>query len=73
LDDETGSQPYAGFIDRFREAYLAEMSAFLELLEGRIANPCPPSAALNALLVASAAQLSARQNRPILLDEVPVR
>lgn len=62
--------PYSGFVDRFMNAYIAEMAAFLELVQGRIANPCPPQAALRALEVAEAAGRAARTGRPVRLNEV---
>jgi myo-inositol 2-dehydrogenase/D-chiro-inositol 1-dehydrogenase len=63
-------QAYAGFADRFRDAYVAELSAFLELAAGRADNPCDGVEALAALLVAEAADLSWREGRPVTVAEV---
>ncbi len=50
---------YTGFIDRFREAYRAETTAFVDLIGGA-PNPCPPQAALEALRASIACERSAR-------------
>ncbi|GIF51615.1 myo-inositol 2-dehydrogenase/D-chiro-inositol 1-dehydrogenase [Asanoa ferruginea] len=63
-------QPYAGFGERFRDAYAAELIAFVDLVAGRRPNTCPGEEALAALLVAEAADLSRRENRPVKLTEV---
>ena len=49
---------YTGFIDRFREAYRAETTAFVDLIGGA-PNPCPPQAALEALRASIACERSA--------------
>ena len=36
------ADPYAGFMDRFRAAFTAETSAFVDVVRGERANPCPP-------------------------------
>lgn len=64
------AEPYRGFADRFAEAYLAELSAFVELAAGKRDNPCPGSEALAALLVAEAADRSRREHRPVTIEEV---
>lgn len=63
-------QPYAGFADRFRDAYAAELSTFLDVAAGRADNPCDGAEALEALLVAEAADRSWREGRPVTLAEV---
>jgi myo-inositol 2-dehydrogenase/D-chiro-inositol 1-dehydrogenase len=49
---------YKGFIERFREAFAAETAAFHEFAQGKIANPCPPESAREALRVAIACEES---------------
>ena len=49
---------YKGFIERFREAFAAESAAFHQFAEGKIANPCPPESAREALRVAIACEES---------------
>jgi myo-inositol 2-dehydrogenase / D-chiro-inositol 1-dehydrogenase len=63
-------QLYTGFADRFRDAYAAELNTFLKVAAGRADNPCSGAEALEALLVAEAAELSWRQGRSVTVDEV---
>ena len=49
---------YKSFIERFREAFAAETAAFHQFAEGKIANPCPPESAREALRVAIACEES---------------
>lgn len=58
---------YSGFIERFKDAYVAEMHAFLDFADDRAANPCPPDAALKALRLAEAARLSTRTGQSVRL------
>ena len=67
---EPASDPYRGFLDRFAGAFDAELRAFLELVEGRRANPCPGEEALAALRVAVACDRSLAERRPVDLAEV---
>lgn len=62
--------PWPDFWHRFTAAYVAEIDAFLDLLAGRVANPCTVADALEALYIAEAADLSRRENRPVSLAEV---
>ncbi len=66
----TAPEPYRTFLDRFRDAYVAELHAFTEMAAGRIASPCTAAEALEALLVAEAADLSRRECRPVRVEEV---
>ncbi len=70
--DRNGTAPgsYQTFLDRFRDAYVAELRAFTEMAAGRIASPCTAAEALEALLVAEAADLSRRERRPVRVEEV---
>lgn len=56
--------PYNGFIDRFRDAFRAETSSFVDLVLGG-ANPCPPQAALDAMRAAVACEVSVRTGRVV--------
>ena len=62
--------PYGGFMERFRDAYAAELAAFVEFAAGRIANPCTVDDALEALYVAEACERSRREHRPVEVAEV---
>ncbi|MGC0273226.1 Gfo/Idh/MocA family protein [Pseudactinotalea sp. Z1739] len=59
-------QVHTTFHERFADAYAAEMAAFVALVRGSGANPCPPHEAVDAGRVADAAQAS-------LDSAVPVR
>ncbi|MCT2594791.1 Gfo/Idh/MocA family oxidoreductase [Streptomyces sp. N2-109] len=62
--------PYAGFADRFRAAYTAELAAFTEVAAGRAASPCTARDALEALYVAEACDLSRRTGEPVTVSRV---
>ncbi len=61
---------YAGFADRFADAYRAEMAAFVDVAAGRAESPCTAEDALRALVVAEACDRSRREHRPVRLEEV---
>lgn len=61
---------YGGFLERFADAYAAELVAFTEVVAGKIENPCPPEDALEAFYVAEACELSRREGRSVLVKEV---
>lgn len=67
LDDRT---PYTGFLERFAEAYAAELRAFLRVVAGRAESPCPPEEALEAFYVAEACERSRRERRVVTIEEV---
>jgi myo-inositol 2-dehydrogenase/D-chiro-inositol 1-dehydrogenase len=62
--------PYLGFLDRFRDAFIGETAAFVDLVLGRGPNLCPPEAAVNALRVAVACERSWRERRVVKLEEL---
>ncbi|MEU5994344.1 Gfo/Idh/MocA family oxidoreductase [Spirillospora sp. NPDC047418] len=81
MDDRTPATPlpeldaepkpaYSGFMERFSDAYDAEIRAFTDLVAGRRANPCPPEDALEAFYLAEACELSMREGRMVGTDEV---
>ncbi len=61
--------PYTGFVDRFRDAFRAESTAFVDMVDGA-PNPCPPQAALAAIRAAVACEVSARSGRTVQVQEV---
>ncbi|MEU5879289.1 Gfo/Idh/MocA family oxidoreductase [Spirillospora sp. NPDC047279] len=66
-----GPAPYSGFLERFAAAYDAELRAFVDLVAGRRANPCPPEEALEAAYLAEACELSRREEgRAVDITEV---
>jgi predicted dehydrogenase len=62
--------PYGGFLDRFADAYDAELRAFTEVVAGRIESPCRPEEALEAFYVAEACDISRHEGRAVELAEV---
>ncbi|HEY7530436.1 MAG TPA: Gfo/Idh/MocA family oxidoreductase [Gemmatimonadota bacterium] len=63
-------KPYAGFLDRFDEAYRRELGAFVDVALGRIPNPCGVEDAEVALRVALACERSRAEHRPVEVAEV---
>ncbi|MYS22421.1 myo-inositol 2-dehydrogenase / D-chiro-inositol 1-dehydrogenase [Streptomyces sp. DvalAA-14] len=61
--------PYGGFIDRFQDAYRAELTAFTEVVAGTRPSPCTGQDARAALAVAEAATRSRKEGRPIRLAQ----
>jgi myo-inositol 2-dehydrogenase/D-chiro-inositol 1-dehydrogenase len=59
--------PHLTFAERFREAYRAEMVAFVEFVLDLRPNPCPPEDAVAASRVADAAQESLVTGTPVRL------
>jgi myo-inositol 2-dehydrogenase/D-chiro-inositol 1-dehydrogenase len=66
-----GGQPHATFMDRFRPAYVAELTAFTEVVAGTREVPCTVRDAYEAFRIADACELSRAQNRLVRLDEQP--
>jgi myo-inositol 2-dehydrogenase/D-chiro-inositol 1-dehydrogenase len=64
------ADPWRGFLDRFAAAFEAEFDAWLEVVAGKRPNPCPGEESLYALRVAIACDRSAREGRPLRLEEV---
>ena len=58
---------YQGFIERFRDAFAAETAAFYQFAEGKIANPCPPESARQALRVAIACEESIKSGGAVTI------
>ena len=63
-------EPFAGFMDRFRPAFTAETSAYVDFVLGERENPCTPAEARAALALAIACDLSAREGRIVGIAEV---
>jgi myo-inositol 2-dehydrogenase/D-chiro-inositol 1-dehydrogenase len=64
------SQPYVGFVDRFREAFRNETQSFVSFARGEIANPCPPASALESLRIAIACEQSVESGTAIRVADV---
>jgi myo-inositol 2-dehydrogenase / D-chiro-inositol 1-dehydrogenase len=65
-----GGAPYSAFMERFHDAYVAELTAFTRIVAGTEQASCTVADALEAFYVAEACELSRAQHRPVLLDEV---
>ena len=64
------AEPYQGFADRFRDAYAAELAAFVDVVRGERDAPCGGDDALAALVVAEAAERSRREHRTVAIKEL---
>ncbi|UUT34550.1 Gfo/Idh/MocA family oxidoreductase [Microbacterium elymi] len=62
--------PWAGFLERFADAYVAELVAFIEVVRSGAAVVCTPRDALEALYAAEAADRSRREGRTVRIAEV---
>ena len=61
---------YPNFLERFAQAYRAELAAFVDLLHAGGDTPCGLDEARAALVVALAADRSRRERRPVSIEEV---
>ncbi|MFJ9903379.1 Gfo/Idh/MocA family oxidoreductase [Streptomyces sp. NPDC101152] len=62
--------PHDFFMDRFTEAYRAELTAFTEVVAGARPSPCTVADALEAGWIADACTLSLQEHRPVTVAEV---
>ncbi len=58
------------FLDRFAPAYREEIGAFIEVAQGRMASPCTPADAREALRIAIACDVSRAEHRPVEMKEI---
>ena len=64
------ANPYTGFVDRFRQAFLQETRAFISCALGEIDNPTPPESALESLRVAIACEESIRTKAAVTVADI---
>jgi myo-inositol 2-dehydrogenase/D-chiro-inositol 1-dehydrogenase len=57
-------------MERFGDAYAAELAAFTEVVAGRATSPCTPQDAREAFYVAEACELSRHRDEPVHIAEV---
>jgi len=62
--------PWNFFMDRFADAFRAELSAFTQVVAGTLPSPCTLHDGVEASLIAEAATRSWREHRPVRLDDV---
>jgi myo-inositol 2-dehydrogenase/D-chiro-inositol 1-dehydrogenase len=65
--------PHSFFMDRFADAFRAELAAFTEVVAGTRLSPCTVADAVEVGWIAEAADLSLRHHRPIAMDDVRSR
>jgi len=61
-------RPHSDFLDRYPDAYRAELRYFLSVARGQAGSPCTVRDALEALRLADAADRSRRSGRPVRLE-----
>jgi myo-inositol 2-dehydrogenase/D-chiro-inositol 1-dehydrogenase len=64
-------QRYEDFVDRFGDALRAQTTSFVDLVSGELANACPGGEGIEALRIATAAERSRAEHRPVTLAEIP--
>ena len=62
--------PHRQFMDRFHDAYVAELTAFLDVAAGTAASPCTPQDALEAFCIAEACEQSRHRGEPVEVGQV---
>lgn len=68
-----GGKPHTFFMDRFADAFRAELDAFTQVVAGARPSPCTVADAVEVGWIAEAADLSRRQHRPVRMDELRQR
>ncbi|HSM38400.1 MAG TPA: Gfo/Idh/MocA family oxidoreductase [Candidatus Limnocylindrales bacterium] len=69
--DAAVGDPWPSYLDRFRDAYRAELDAFLALARGEGPNRCSVRDGLEAMRLAVAASRSYLERRRVRLEEIP--
>ena len=63
--------PWPNFLERFGDAYAAELKAFVRVARGDDSSPCTATDGVQALRIAEAANRSLHDHRPVRLAEIP--
>ncbi len=63
-------ESYENFLARFQAAFDLQTIAFVDWVNGDIANPCPATNGLESLRIAVAADTSCRERRPVRMTEI---
>ena len=63
-------EPWQFFMDRFADAFRAELTTFTEVVAGTRTSPCTVADGVEASLIAEAATVSFREHRPVRLEEI---
>ena len=64
------SDPYSGFVDRFREEFRRETASFVTFARDGGENPCPPDSALESLRIAIACEQSVATRTAVTVANV---
>lgn len=64
----SAANPHHFFLERYQQAYINELSAFYQAWHQHLPSPVPGTAGLQALRVASAAQISLSSNKPVTVS-----
>lgn len=62
--------PHYHFMDRPTDAFRKELTAFTDVVAGRIPSSCTVADAVEVGWIAEAATMSLQQHRPIRLDDI---
>lgn len=62
--------PHTFFMDRLAQAFRIELETFCSVVAGEVPSPCTIEDAMGTTWVAEAATLSAREGRPVTIEEV---
>ena len=65
-----GGTPHSFFMDRFADAFRAELTAFTEVVAGTRPSPCTVADGVEVGWIAEAAALSLKHHRPVLMEDV---
>ena len=68
-DYPRGPQKWS-FMERFLPAYRTELTAFCDVVAGRIESPCTVRDGLAAFRIAEACELSRVSRQPVLLSDI---
>jgi myo-inositol 2-dehydrogenase/D-chiro-inositol 1-dehydrogenase len=67
-----GEKPLNFFLERYKEAFVAEMRAFLDAIAGGMPISVTGEDGLQNLRVGLAAKISLAERRPVMLSEIPI-
>ncbi|MGV9714228.1 Gfo/Idh/MocA family protein [Gordonia sp. NPDC003424] len=62
--------PHSFFMDRFADAYRAELTAFCDMVIDKTPSPCTAADALEVAYIAEAATRSAGTGKPVRIDDI---
>lgn len=69
-NDFPAGPPHRFFMDRFADAFRAELSWFVDVVAGNVAPACTVADAVEVAWIAEAATESLKQRRPVRIEEV---